>query len=69
MASRLVHISDVYDALSTRRPYRDAWPSDKTMKYLENRSGTEFDPDLVAAFLRTLREGESQVRVLTDHTA
>ncbi len=48
MASRLVHVCDVYDALSTKRPYRDAWPSEKTMAYLEERAGTEFDPDLVA---------------------
>jgi putative nucleotidyltransferase with HDIG domain len=66
MASRLVHVCDVYDALSTTRPYRDAWPSDKTMAYLAERAGTEFDPDLVAAFTRTLREGEAQVRVLSE---
>jgi putative nucleotidyltransferase with HDIG domain len=66
MASRLVHVCDVYDALSTKRPYRDAWPSEKTMQYLEERAGTEFDPDLVAAFNRTLKQGEAQVRVLSD---
>jgi putative two-component system response regulator len=66
MASRLVHVCDVYDALSTNRPYRDAWPSAKTMSYLEERAGTEFDPDFVAAFIRTLREGEAQVRVLSE---
>jgi putative nucleotidyltransferase with HDIG domain len=66
MASRLVHVCDVFDALSTKRPYRDAWPSEKTMAYLEERSGLEFDPDIVAAFIRTLREGEARVRVLSD---
>jgi putative nucleotidyltransferase with HDIG domain len=66
MASRLVHVCDVYDALSTKRPYRDAWPSEKTLAYLEERSGSEFDPDMIAAFLRTMREGEAQVRVLSD---
>jgi putative nucleotidyltransferase with HDIG domain len=66
MASRLVHVCDVYDALSTRRPYRDAWPSEKTMSYLEERAGTEFDPDLVAAFMRTLQQGHAAVRVLSD---
>ena len=40
MASRLVHVCDVYDALSTKRPYRDAWPAEKTMAYLEERAGT-----------------------------
>jgi putative nucleotidyltransferase with HDIG domain len=66
MASRLVHVCDVYDALSTKRPYRDAWPSEKTMQYLEERAGTEFDPDLVAVFTRTLKQGQAQVRVLSD---
>jgi putative nucleotidyltransferase with HDIG domain len=69
IASRLVHVCDVYDALSTNRPYREAWPSDKAMSYLEERSGTEFDTDLVAAFIRTLRDGEAQVRVLSDQPA
>jgi putative nucleotidyltransferase with HDIG domain len=66
MASRLVHVCDVYDALSTNRPYRDAWPSEKTMAYLEERAGSEFDPDLVQAFIRTLRQGQAHVRVLSD---
>jgi putative nucleotidyltransferase with HDIG domain len=66
MASRLVHVCDVYDALSTKRPYRDAWPAEKTYAYLEERAGAEFDPALVAAFLRTLRQGHAQVRVLSE---
>ena len=65
-ASRLIHVCDVYDALSTRRPYREAWASEKTTRYLEDRSGTEFDPDLVSAFVKMLREGEARVHVLTD---
>jgi putative nucleotidyltransferase with HDIG domain len=66
MASRLVHVCDVYDALSTTRPYREAWSSDRAMLYLEERAGTEFDPELVNAFIRTLRQGQAQVRVLND---
>ncbi len=66
LASRLVHVCDVYDALRTRRPYRDAWSSVKTMAYLEERAGTEFDPALVASFARMLREGEARIRVLND---
>ncbi len=67
-ASRLVHVCDVFDALSTRRPYRDAWPFEKTMGYLEDRSGVEFDPDIVTTFIRTFREGEARVRVLSEDT-
>jgi putative two-component system response regulator len=66
LASRLVHVCDVFDALSTKRPYRDAWPAERTMLYLEDRAGSEFDPDLVNAFIRTLRQGQAMVRVLSD---
>jgi putative nucleotidyltransferase with HDIG domain len=66
VASRLVHVCDVYDALRTRRPYRDAWSSEQTIAYLEERGGLEFDPDLTAAFTRMLRQGEVQVTVLRE---
>jgi putative nucleotidyltransferase with HDIG domain len=55
LASRLVHVCDVYDALRTRRPYREAWSSAQAEAYLEERAGVEFDPALVAAFLKMLR--------------
>jgi putative nucleotidyltransferase with HDIG domain len=69
MASRLVHVCDVYDALSTMRPYREAWPSERVLSYLEERTGTEFDPELVGAFIRPLRQGQARVRVLSDEPA
>jgi putative nucleotidyltransferase with HDIG domain len=64
LASRLVHVCDVYDALRTKRPYRDAWESEKVTAYLVERAGTEFDPDLVQSFIRMLRQGEARVQVL-----
>jgi putative nucleotidyltransferase with HDIG domain len=66
LASRLVHVCDVFDALSTTRPYREAWPLEKVLAYLEERAGTEFDPDLVATFNRMMRAGAAQVRVLSE---
>src|SRR5256714_10664633 len=48
-ASNLVHVCDVYDALRTRRPYRDAWESDRVLTYIEERAGTEFEPPPAAA--------------------
>jgi HD-GYP domain-containing protein (c-di-GMP phosphodiesterase class II) len=56
LASRLVHVCDVYDALCTKRPYRDAWTSAAAEAYLQERAGIEFDPDLVDAFLKMLRQ-------------
>jgi putative nucleotidyltransferase with HDIG domain len=64
LASRLVHVCDVFDALRTKRPYRDAWEFEKVAAYLQERAGTEFDPDLVKAFLRMMRQGDAQVKVV-----
>ena len=68
-ASKLVHVCDVYDALRTNRPYREAWPQSKTLSYIEDRAGTEFDPELARAFVRMMRQFEPQVAVLTDERA
>jgi putative nucleotidyltransferase with HDIG domain len=68
-ASRLVHVCDVYDALRTRRPYRDAWEFERVLGYLNERSGLEFDAELVASFIRMMREWEPQVAVLSDEHA
>ena len=54
-ASKLVHVCDVYDALRTRRPYREAWPAAKVLAYIEERTGTEFDADAARAFLQMMR--------------
>ncbi len=67
--SKLVHVCDVYDALRTHRPYREAWPQSKTLSYIEDRAGTEFDPELAGAFVRMMRQVEPQVAVLTDERA
>lgn len=65
-ASKVVHVCDVYDALRTTRPYREAWPQEKTIQYMEERSGVEFDRDVVMAFTRMMRQQEPQILVLHD---
>jgi putative nucleotidyltransferase with HDIG domain len=60
-ASRLVHVCDVYDALRTKRPYRDAWPSTRALSYIEGRAGSEFDPALARVFVQMMREREGSV--------
>jgi len=55
-AARIFAVVDVWDALTSDRPYRDAWSEDKTIAYLQEESGQLFDPQIVAKFLRLLAE-------------
>jgi putative two-component system response regulator len=67
--SRLVHVCDVYDALRTRRPYRDAWESESALQCIEQRSGMEFDPELAAAFTAMVRRWDQRVMAAPDVSA
>jgi putative nucleotidyltransferase with HDIG domain len=60
-ASRLVHVCDVYDALRTRRPYRDAWTSAEALDYIGKRAGSEFDPAAVSAFADMMQRWDLHV--------
>ena len=62
-ASKVVHICDVYDALRTNRPYRDAWDSDRVLTYIDQKAGTEFDAELARAFAAMMRRYEGQITV------
>jgi putative nucleotidyltransferase with HDIG domain len=65
-ASRIVHVCDVYDALRTKRPYRDAWESERVLDYIVERAGTEFDPAIADAFVRMMRRLETRVTRITE---
>jgi len=54
LPARLFAIIDVWDALTTDRPYRAAWDKDKAIAYIREQSGRYFDPDIVALFLKTI---------------
>ena len=62
-ASKLVHVCDVYDALRTRRPYRDAWEAERVLAYIEERAGTEFEPEASIAFVRMMRKAEGGIQM------
>jgi len=51
-AARIFALIDVWDALTTERPYRSAWSKDKAKEYIALESGKQFDPQVVEAFLR-----------------
>jgi len=65
-ASRLVHVCDLYDALSTDRPYRPAWPRERTLAMLQQQAGIEVDPELVQAFVRLVARAEQERTPLID---
>ncbi len=50
-AARIFSVIDVWDALSSDRPYRQAWPVDRVRDYIRDNSGSAFDPDVASAFL------------------
>ncbi len=56
LTARLFALVDVYDALTSDRPYRLAWSKEETIAYIQEQSGKHFDPTLVALFLEYLRE-------------
>lgn len=64
-ASDLVHVCDVFDALRTARPYRDAWAQERIISYIEKRSGAEFDADLAHAFVRMIGQWETRIAELS----
>ncbi len=51
---RIVAIADVFDALTSARPYKAEWPVEKAVQYLEQQRGQHFDPELVQLFLAQL---------------
>jgi len=51
LAGRLMALADVYDALTSRRPYKQVFSHEKAMEIILQYSGKQFDPDVVAAFI------------------
>lgn len=56
ISGRIVAIADVFDALTTERPYKKAWSVEDAIKLIDDSSGSHFDPELVAIFHTVLSE-------------
>lgn len=50
LSARIMALVDVFDALTNKKVYKDAWSIEKTYVYIKENSGTQFDPDVVLAF-------------------
>jgi len=54
LGGRLCSLVDVFDALTSVRPYKDAWPIEEALANVRGASGSQFDPEIVDAFNRSL---------------
>lgn len=64
-ASNLVHVCDVFDALRTRRPYREAWPAERALGMITAGAGPEFDREIAETFVQMMRRWEGRVAPLS----
>jgi len=51
LQARIFSVVDVYDALTSDRPYRSAWPKDDALAYIREQAGRQFDPTVVGTFM------------------
>ena len=66
LSARIVAIADVFDALTSERPYKTAWPLEKAIGLIQEEAGKHFDPTLVPIFIEKLDEMLSIKESFTD---
>ena len=59
--ARIAAIADTYDAMTSKRPYRESLPKETVIKEIENNLGTQFDPELGTAFLNILNNKYAEI--------
>lgn len=61
-AARIFAVIDVYDALTSDRPYRRAWTEEAALEYIRSRAGIEFDPAVVDVFMQRVERSATWAR-------
>jgi len=54
LSGRIIAVADVFDALTTKRPYKEAWPVEKALDLIKESAGSHFDPHIVDVFLESV---------------
>lgn len=63
LISRIMFLADTFDAMTSKRPYREAFPIDVVAKEIEYSKGTQFDPELADIFLEIIRTEKEKIAV------
>ncbi len=66
LCARIMAVVDVFDALVSKRPYKQSYPVSTVYKIIQNESGKQFDPLLVRCFVKVRSQIEQVVREVTD---
>ncbi|MET1177327.1 HD domain-containing phosphohydrolase [Peribacillus simplex] len=64
LEARIVAIVDVFDALTSRRPYKDSWSVERALTFINEQKGKHFDPSIVASFIYYFNEKGAQKKGL-----
>lgn len=59
LSARILTVADVYDALTTTRPYRRAFPPDEALRMMSAEAGTHFDPNVLKVFMEIIQKEKS----------
>ena len=68
LSARIVSLADIFDALSSKRTYKDPWDEDKVLYYIKSQAGKHFDPELVSIFFEinpTIKAIRNKYKILT----
>ena len=63
IAARMAGLADVYDALISKRVYKDAWPEERVLQVIRSEEGGQFDPEVVKAFF----EIYDLIKIIREH--
>ncbi len=66
LSGRITSIADIFDALTSKRPYKEPWSIDRALHYIEEQAGAALDPSLVPMFLAARQRLEEIKEQFTD---
>jgi len=69
LSARIFAVADVFDALSSKRPYKDPMPFEQVLEILGKDAGSHFDPEIIKVFMRIAHDIRQKLQDSSEHTA